>query len=81
MIEKQQIDYEKAKLNSDLIISNLNKFLKDKTQVDSFLKNTFENFKENNYDFFDLSTKQKERLLYKAVNKIDFTKVTSYGVN
>ena len=77
MIEKKQNDYTQAKSDTDVIVSNLHNILKQKKPFEDLLKQTFNNFKTNCPDFFDLSTKQKERILYKAVNNIDFSKITN----
>lgn len=76
MLEKKQMDYEQAKSNTDIIVSNLYNVFKIKETFMDLLKKSFESFKTGCPDFFDLSTKQKERILYKAVsNSIDSSKI------
>lgn len=52
------------------IISNYYRVLNDKDKFDKLLKYIVEKIQENYPDLIDLSTKEKERILYKPVEKL-----------
>lgn len=71
--EKKQEDYENVGRIANQITSSLFNVLKDKKNFYKLVEEVFNKFQTNNKEFFaDLSLKQNERIVYKAVSNINF---------
>jgi len=71
--EKKTEEYESVSLIANKIVSNMYTIVKNKDLFNQLLTSVFENFKVSHPEFFkDLTIKQNERILYKAVSNINF---------
>lgn len=72
---RKKSDYEDEEVKyihsiANQIINNLNKILSDKFKFDSIFDFILNKIRSNYPDFLDLSTKTKEKILYKPVEKL-----------
>lgn len=74
--EKKAEEYENVGRIANQITGNLINLLRDKKSFYRLVEELFNRLEINNGEFFaDLSIKQNERIIYKAVSNIDFGKV------